>query len=748
MSEERRFRLTIPVDVSEVEGFVPEQGLKIAVQTRDGALQVETVKLDRSGKGAATFTFGSPPGSLHVIVGPESAADEELPGIQTLTFDISPRLWLNRPELIHPVIKIPAYYWYRWLKWCQKFTIRGKVVCPNGRPAPGAKVCAYDVDFWWWWGSRQLVGCATTDANGAFELTFRWCCGWWPWWWWRHHTWRLEPPLAEQILPMLRSELKLRRLPLPTPKPDLTLFEELLKEERTAPLPVPQPTGAVDVTFRAAGREGEERQVQPVIDPQLLDALRERLVKRLPPMPELARLQLWPWWRWQPWWDCTPDLIFQVTQNCAGVEQVIVDEGVWETRWNISNPLDVTLVANEQACCVEQQENPPGACLVLTHACDDPVQLIGGNPGAPATPAGYRNPGLVAPLGDRPFAGAISIYGLFGDLANVDYYEFEWSDDTGASWNLMPPAAAGGFGRVFWGPGLGGGPVGFHSVGFAFTEIDGHRVVESREHFEATHDPASWGITRFWTGSRDLLLSWHTANLFADGIYHLRVKSWNVDPAGHLSNPRVLPLCNTNIANGLVLTLDNRLVGAGSGHPTTPDHPCGAGTIHECTTEPDTDFLYVRINGTTVGPCHIVDARDGGTLDIDFFAHDPDGHLAYYTLIATYGENQYVNLLSLPSATLTPGALGAPVPPASQVGPTYAHARSPVAPGADSWTGGAVAPTWNGGTLTLRVGNLREAFPVTCAYQLELRAYKRTIDSCNDDVPHRNRSEFSLTVQV
>ena len=480
------------------------------------------------------------------------------------------------------------------------------------------------------------------------------------------------------------------------------------------------------------------------LEPAVLDKLRGSLLERLPSIPELAPLKLWPWWPWHPWWDCTPDIIFQVTQSCHGADTVIVDEGLWDTRWNIPTSLDVTLTSSG-ACCIPPDINPEGECIVITHACDDEVQFIGGNPPAAPAPAspplGYRNPGAVSIYGDRPFAGSIPIHGLFGDLANVDYYEFEWSGDGGASWNAMPPAAAGGFIRRYWGPALGGGPLDFHTVTFSFADISGRRVVETREHFEDNNAPASWGITRFWTSGRNRMMGWRTQNIFSDGTFHLRVKSYNLDGGGNLINGRILPLCDTTGDNGIVLTVDNRIVGAGSGHPTSPDHPCGNGTVHTCTTEPDTDFMDVRINGVSVGPCGIVDATQGGQLEIDFMAHDPDGHLAYYSLVTTYGENLVRNLLAQPSATLIPGPPG-PVPPAVQIGPTYAHARQPVAPPA----GGAVAPTWNGGTLRLTIANLDEAFPITCAYQLELRAYKRTIANCNDQLPYRNRSEFSLTV--
>jgi len=735
-----RFKLEIPLDASEIEGFDPAQPVKVVISARDGSLESQTVKLSEKGKGTATFTFDEKPGSLRVVIGPDDASEEELMGMQTLRLDVSSRQWLAEPQLKLPATKIPPYYWFWWLRWCRTFTIRGRVLCPDGSPVPGAEVCAYDVDSWWWWSSHQQVGCDTTDGTGAFEIKFRWCCGWWPRWWWRHRIWHLEPILAERILPLLRREPKLRRFPIPDPRPDLKIFEDLLEQLEggiAPPEPLPAMRNMVkmeamdDISF--ADQEMKIRQKHE-ISAVALDDLRVRLEKQLTATPELKRLRLWPWWPWRPWWDCTPDIIFQVKQNCYGAEIVIVDEGVGDTRWNIPTNLNVTLTA-KSACCVEQDDDPPGNCMVITHACDDPVQFIGGNPGALPSPAGYRNPEVKSIYGDRPFAGNVPISGLFGNLAKVDYYEFETSDDSGVTWDPMPPAAAGGFSRVYWGYRLGGGPLGFHPVSFPFKNISGRRVVESHQHFEANNDPGSWGFTRFWTSHRNRLIVWSTENNFGDGTYHLRVKSWELGAANNLIKPHLLPLCNTTDDNGIVLTIDNRIVGAGSGHPTTPDHPCGAGTVHLCTTEPDTDFIDVRINGKSVKVCDIIEAKAGGTLEIDFMAHDPEGHLSFYTLIATYGENQYKNLLGLSSASLASIPAGNP-----KVGPTYGHARQPLQ--------GAVAPTWNGGNFRLTVSDLHQAFPITCAYQLELRAYKRTIVNCNDHLPHRNRSEFSLTVKV
>lgn len=718
-----RFQLEVPLDASRVEGLEAEQTVKVVAQARDGSSTSATVKLGKSGKASAVVRFSKQPGSLRVAIGPANATDEELLGTQTISVEVSAHQWQGRPKLTLAPVLISSYYWFWWLRWCRDFTIRGRVLCPDGSPVPGAKVCALDVDYWWWWSSQQEVGCDTTDASGSFEIKFRWCCGWWPWWWWRLRKWLFEPVLAERIMPVLQDGLGLPNPPAPGPKPDLGVFERILADDGVL-----------------------RRQPLETVDAAVLDGLRARLQPRLPALPVFETLRIWPWWPWHPWWDCTPDIIFHVTQNCVGQETVIVEENYFDTRWDVPSVLDVTLVANADACCITQctdpADCPAGDCMVITHACDDPVFTIGGNPGAAPAPAGYRNPGVVATHGDRPYAGTVPIRGLFGDLANVDYYEFEWSDDGGVSWNSMPPAAAGNFNRYYWGPQLGGGPVGFHPVLFEFLPKDGQRVIESREHFEANNDPASWGITRFWAVNTNLLMRWHTANIFADGTYHLRVKSWT-EAGVDLVNPRILPLCDTAQDNGLVLTIDNRIVGPASGHPTSPDHPCGDGTVHTCTTEPDTDIIAVSIvhadnSSDAVGACANVSITAGDTLRVDFMAHDPDGHLAYYTLAATYGENLVNHLLVLPGAVLSPLAAG-PVPAAAQVGPNYGAARSPAQ--------GAIAPTWHGGALRLEVpANL--AFPETCCYQLELRAYKRTIANCGDNYPYRNRSEFSFTIVV
>jgi hypothetical protein len=711
--DREKFELQIPLDASGIEGFKPEQEVKVVAQRQDGSLVSQTIRLDEKGQGAVNFVFDEHPGALRIIVGPGIAADEELLGMQTINLHVLIRQWQDKTRLRITPVLISSYYWYWWLFWCRTFTIRGRVLCPDGSPVPGAQVCAYDVDMWWWWCSTQQVGCATTDAFGTFEIKFRWCCGWWPWWWWLQRVWRLEPSLADRILPALKG-MNLKQLPLPSPKPDLALFEGMLAENGV----LTQRPGVA-------------------VNPASLDSLRNRLMERLPAVPELEGLRLWPWRPWWPWWDCTPDIIFRVTQNCQGQEKVIVDETCWDTRWDIPTTLNLTLVANDQACCIQDPPPPPGECMVISQVCGTLVNNIGGNPGALSAPAGYANPGWVASLGDRPYAGGVDISGLFGSTATVDYYEFEWATTPAGPWSPMPLPADGSFSRTYWGPLLGGGPVGFHNVPFAATSISGQNVYESREHFEANNDPLSWGVTRFWVSNRDTLMEWLTTNNFADGTYYLQVKSWSRPGyIGNLDNSRILPLCDTEQDNRLVLTIDNRVMVPSAAHP----HPCGSGTVHDCTMEPDTNFESVLINSVPAEACATVDASKGGTLDINFIAYDPDGHLAYYTLEAHYGNNLVVDLLATPGVTLSSAPPVGPVPSAAQVGPNYGAALT--------LPQTAASPSWTGGSIRLHIPNLRNAFPETCCYQLKLRAYKRTIVDCYVGTAHNNTSEYSLTVII
>jgi len=698
--------LVVPLDASQIpEGERKEQKIKVVSRDQKGRMVSAPANV-ASGKGEVKLKVDAAQ-TLDIVVGPESTPDEDLFRLQTVTVKVSPNHWPATGVYTLPPLLIPPFYWRFWLRWCRTFTITGRVVCANGAPVPGAHVSAFDVDFWWWWFSSQPVGpTVVTDANGAFAMTFRWCCGWWPWWWWRLRRWALEPRLASHILPAMRLSQRFKRLPQPGPVPNFKLFQELAPN-----FPMPPIT-----------RD---------FDPSILPKVRDIVLPSLPALPELERLRIWPWWPWTPWLDCSPDVIFRVTQDCQGQIKTIVNEHVFQTRWDIPTHLDVTLVANNEACCLGGGTTPEGNCLVITNACGVVVGDIGGNPGAlpaippgyPAIPLGYADPGGA----DRPFAGYISVSGQFGSGANVAYYEFETTQTPAvpASWTGMLAPAIGGFGRQYW------NGVTWPTEPFPLQMIDGHAVIESREHFESISGP------RFWEAFGQNLLGYiYSENNLADGVHHFRLKAYDIDGAGHLQNPRVLPLCLTQEDNGLALRIDNRFVDTLAPFTppaTSPGQPCGDGTVHFCTEEPDTQILAVRVNGVALQACGTSTIRTTDPVEIDFFVYDPDGHLDKFELHAKYDVNSSKDLLGVGTLSTIPAV--PPVPSADHVGPTYGH----VPP--------ATRPSWTGGVMRLSIPQAKLAFPETCCYLIELLGYKRNIVNCSSP-PYYNQSHLSVTVIV
>jgi len=765
-----QFRLEVPISASQVEGFTPGTEITVLAQ-HAGGVTSQKVRLDAKGAGVAVFGFKEAPGATTIILGPGDASDSEMLGLQTMTQAVPAQRWKDAKEVKLDPIAISPFYWHFWLTWCRTFTIHGRLLCRDGSAVIGAKICAYDVDWWWWWSSYYQVGCATTDQHGAFTITFRHCCGFWPWWWWERRFWQFEEDLAARIIPRLQGDPAIRKVPIPGPRPDLTLFNDLLPKQSITDLRLFQPPMVAPILAPAVSAAASHivspaalataLPVRPTprppnrFDPTVLTGLRETLLKHLPADPELERRRIWPWWEWRPWLDCTPDIVFYATQACGSPAKVVLKESIWDTHWDIPTTFNVNLTANDQACCVAiDGGDPTGNCVLITSVCDDHINTIGGNPGAPPPPPllpgqthpptdGFQNPGV----GDRPYAELVRIQGQIGD--GVDYYEFEWSADYGAHWHTMPAAAVDDIPRTYWIPASDT----FTPVPVLGT-VDGRLVYETRHHYEANNAPGTWNVSRFWISDEDYisLMLWATSlTLFADGPYMLRVRGWKLQ-GGHLVDLGYLPTCSTRAEDHLLVTLDNRVVGTGSGHPaSTPGHPCGTGTVHLCTMEPDTQISAVRIihadmSSTGLGACGNTSVTATDKLQIDFWVYDQSDHLDYYTLHANWDVNLTVDLLALDGATLTTWTPPAGGPPAAlQVGPTYADARS---------SQGAIPPVWAGGGIRLEVPltgpttHLRQLFPETCCYQLELRGYKRSIVSCYHGDAYGNVTEYGFTIQA
>jgi len=703
----------VPIDASQIpEQDRKQQRIKIAVQTRAG-IRSQVVSIE-GGKSEVKVEVEQGQ-SATIAIGPQNVSDHDIFHKQTLTATVAATQSGEGRAITVPPFIITPWWWRIWLYWCRTFTIQGQVKDPSGNPVPGAQVKAFDVNFFWWWSSVSQVGpAAVTDANGNFTISFVHCCGWWPWWWWDLQRWRVDPVLVNKIQPVLKLNPGVR---FPHPTPDLSLnFTEL------NPQPLPPRSR---VALPAAGK----------LSPATLPAVQERILNALPHVPELERLRIWPWYPWYPWFNCDVNVIFQVTQNCGGGQtNIIVDENVLQTRWDIPVNYSVTLIANQNACSIPPPNpQPEGDCFVFTSVCGEgpgiPVTSIGGNAGLPSTVLdGFANPGSA----DQPFAEGVTLYGLFGSGAQADYYQIQYKPHTSGSWAPVPDAALQDMTRGyfdstqpfpnqwFYPPfpvkhfNTAGGPV---------------SVYESRQHYEASNPPPNWGSAlsgRAWFLNPDIIAALSTAGNFADGAYDFRVVGYTALNNGDLQvsnagNP--LPGCGgANQNNDVVLFFDNRVLGA-----PIP------GSVHVNTTEPDCGISSVTIGGSQVLPCGSQPLGANQPLDIAFSVSDPDGHLDYYTLNVYWGEGNVVDLLGLVDGvtnTLTTSF-------GNQPGPAYA----------DAVAQGATRPVWKGGPMALHIANAAQVFPQTCCYLVELTVYKRNIVSCGAPL-YYNQMTYSFTVTM
>jgi hypothetical protein len=696
--------LVIPVDASQVaQGDRKQQKVRIAY--RQGKAVKSQVIAVESGKAEIKLDV-DPKQTTAIAVGPESASQDDLFNMQTLTVNVTPTQWAGNKTLTLSPVLITPRWWGLWLIWCREFTVTGRVVCADGSPVPGAQVQAYDVDFFWWWSSVLPVGpVAITDASGDFTIKFRWCCGWWPWWWWQLRRWVLDPILVERIYPILKLNPALR---FPEPSPVVSLDFSGIQPQPGPRPPLPSGLG-----------------VSKTIDPTVIPALRDKLVAVLPHVPEFERLRLWPWWPWTPWLDCSPDLIFRVTQNCGGNQsKVIVNETIFQTRWNVPTNLNVQLIANSDACCLPHGDPPPdGDCALVTGVC--------GDPGIPVTSIGTSGPtaGYADPGGrDRPFAETVTISGQFGSSAQADYYEIEYSKHGAGTWGPLPAAAVLPFSRGYF-DATQPWPNQWFYVGFPVTNIGARNLYMSRHYYEVTHPPANWGSAltgRTWFYNVNLLAYIQTNGTLPDDTYDFRVVGYKATGTGDpdMSTYKVMDGCGNNANNNMiVLRVDNRIV-------LTPT----PGTVHINTTEPDCGINAVRIGGVPVAACGSQQLQPNTPFEIDFFATDPDGHLDHYELVLKYDVGSIKNLLSAADVgafTLTPLSGG-------PEGPDYSNAI----------TEGAVRPTWKGGTLRLHIDNASLVFPKTCCYLIELTVWKRNIVNCDGHLTYYNQTHYSFTVLV
>jgi len=435
--------IKIPIDASRIpESDRSQQRVRVAL--RSGKTILSEVCPVASGSATANFDLDTD-GPVTVAVGPESSDAASLFVRATPTITVRPTTVGGRSTYTVMPIVITLPIWALWLRWCRTFTISGYVYGPDGNPVPSAAVTAFDVDWFWWWSSTsQVGGTAVTDPTGFFSITFEWCCGWLPWYWWDLRDWRLDPVLVDKITPVLAIKPQLTISP-PSVKPVLG-FTDLMRQADSP-----------------AGSGGRIFATPLELNPTTLPALGAKLRAALPPVAEFERFCLWPWCDWWPWFDCEPNIIFKVTQNCGGLSNVILQETVFQARIDIPTNLSVALFAGADACTIPPQSNQPeGDCFLFTLACDVNAEdiaitcdaTIAPPPGAPSVLAGLAYPAAVA---DRPFTGSVFISGQFGTSAQADYYEVTYrplqpcpNAATAPGFLPVPPAALSSFQRTYF----------------------------------------------------------------------------------------------------------------------------------------------------------------------------------------------------------------------------------------------------------------------------------------------------------
>jgi hypothetical protein len=754
------------------------ESLKIAA-VRNGKIlastEIEISKLADVSKVPVTLEFEYPretPPGVYIMIGP-SLSEKEFLGAEAKKIWVSPRKFKDAvADLTKERILIPLYLFRRWLILCRTYTISGKVVKRVWRwdsatntwvscdePVPGAKVEAFDVDCWWCWWHKDLVGSAITNSDGTFEIKFRWCCLlWYPI---LRKRWIIDPDMLRHIA----REFKPQIGPIPPEAMKSPVdFERFLGDKLQSDVgSIPQKDLMGIGT--SPGAEKEIRVTRPIDLDEMnmktadFSLAEEKYTLGTYPIEDLISkikpiLPLCPCWPWPfKCRDCSPDIVFKVTQECEGAELIIRNEGVLQTRWNIPTSLNVTLFASADACSIPCEEPPIGDCLKFSWVNCVEVENIGTSAGPPDL-RGYAYPGT----GDNPFAEILRIRGLFGSGSDVDYFKVQDSYNGGA-FQDVPQDNLLGFTRSYWAPPPAsppGTPAKWNHVPFKAEPVDGKIVYKTLIKAEEENPlPVGWTWGYLWNDF-STLFRWDSKDMpEGDGLYTFRLVGyrWN-DTTKKLVNEHVMETCDVQPGQEetVMIRIDNRLANDPLYQAT--GRPCGPGTIHLCTYEPDCDFrkiFHVRkdANGTIlgiklIGPCDIIELSDNDEVVIHFNASVPkntkDGHLLGYHMHAHWGENKVFNILTNGTLEKDPDEL---------VGPTYGHTF--VGPqGVYRGTLPATDPEhdrpyWFGGDFKATVKG--DKFQ-TCAYTLKLRVWKRTIVDCqNPYYVHVNWCSYSFTIK-
>ncbi len=562
------YTLRSTLDLTQVKDLKRDEPLRVAA-VRDGRVLgsrlIDLAKARALDKLAVDIPFDLPPrespAGVELRIGPE-APEAILPHYDAHVVRPSrEQITALKPGAVIDLGKqrISDAIYLGWWRNCHRYTVTGRLVRQVVRgasvcnePVPGAVVEAYDVDRFFFWLRKTLITTATTDTDGVFTMTFRWCC--WRWWFYPYLGWYIDQPQWDQLRDLLgRFRRLVPNVPIPI-DPNPPDPPSLLRLAKT--LDTFDPHGAGNISLIPGGVLAPEiaRPLEITQAGSLLRPARKLTAEASKVLADIRAFYPWWWWRGT---DCFPDLLFRATQAAAG-GIVIYDEPFSATRWEVTpspSPYDAgNLLASDEAISIDvcQDDIPEGDCFKFTDVGTVQVPQIGSVATGGAL-AGYSFPGTR----DEPFGRSLDIKGRFGlvTITNpasfVDYYKIQvapWGGDptnlpVDAAFSDVPYARLGRLDRHYWGvvptpsphtdwipcnlgPEPGAGP----TQGL-------YRTVESfQREFEAANGgpPGAWGW--IWTDAQ--LIAKIDTRYLPDGLAVLRLVGYrqvgrHPDVTGH-----------------------------------------------------------------------------------------------------------------------------------------------------------------------------------------------------------------------
>ena len=108
------FSLEIPLDLSQIAAGADAQELRVVARDQEGSLTSGTVTGEAGDQPSVRLTFPRRPGPLQVLVGPATATESQLVGLQTISVSVPGQTWGDASFVAIEPIAVAPYFWWWW----------------------------------------------------------------------------------------------------------------------------------------------------------------------------------------------------------------------------------------------------------------------------------------------------------------------------------------------------------------------------------------------------------------------------------------------------------------------------------------------------------------------------------------------------------------------------------------------------------------------------------------------------------